>query len=1260
MSPDAATLGKYGTYNVNYYTGTPDISIGLHEVNENGMKVPIAISYDAGGFIPNKNAGIVGLNWSLTAGGAITRVVRGVPDDKRDGSNPPTAPAGQHTGFIKGQQLGLGTYTSEHIRTIGFINNITVPIYNLNYEYLADIFTFNFLGHSGKFFMDNSGQIQVVSDRSYKVDLTNFTPQNDFGISIPNINGSLTQLNTALYSQIVMTADDGYQFTFGGALKNLEISFPCPANTGVAERKGGSINAWYLTKVKTPDGNEILFNYKDYTTEDRTYIQNLFNNNNGAWLDIPAGFIEIKLFRNHTIWAHRRGPNTDAGNNRNEISVSLIKHAYLAEIKTNAQTIKFSYAEKDLTNKFYGSPSRDVEGVELHNIIRSLHTQRLTKIEVIDNFSTGDDAGVPSKRINFGYTNYGNSTGNRMFLTGIDINTNIMHYGFTYNNVTNLPDPLTRGIDVWGYYNGHDGNLDLIAIPLVNSPEFESDLGATNSYRLADPTYAKYGMLNTITYPTGGTSEFAFEGNTYSKVLKRSVTTGITPILQTVNGTTGGLRIKEIINTPGTTTTFKYITDYELNPNNPSSGLLSEYGIFYLYYHSGSQPSQTEEVHFITGNNIASAASYKESHIAYKEVVEINSEGFTKHKFTNHETNPDVYYLGNDSYKISPDASDNNFNQQLLRLYHYSSKEDERGKPLKTEVYNASNALKKSTEFTYNIDPLRESARTMGYASPFLFENWQLFITTLVQSYAVYYYQNNVTKVVEKDYGDNAVNPLVKTTTFKYRSNTSNLLDEKTVTKSTGEMFTNKYKYPVDFIAQEPYTTMVNDKKITAPVIVEEEYKGVSPSLQFIQSNETNYSFWQSNSIIKPSNVKATVGSGSPDTRLYFKDYDNKGHLISYSKDNTIQDSYIWDYDQTFPVAKVVNAVPGHFAYTSFEASGKGNWTFAGTPVFEFIAPPPTGNRIYQLNGSNNISKTGLTTSSVYIVSYWTKNTSSLTIAGTTTVTPGRSLNGWNYFEHRITGQASVTISGTGAIDELRLYPEKSLMTTYTYGGTTGITSQCDPNNRISYYEYDALGRLTLIRDQDRNILKRICYNFSGQPDNCGILTWGNVETSGTFIPNNCPSGQVGQPYPYTIPANTFTSIISPEDANLQATNYLNANGQNEANLHGTCVTAQPISITMSNEGVAPFAVTTVEFIQGGVVVLTKTIPATTFTLPAGTYDVRFTVPAAYQNSIYTYQFCHATTVFQWIEKPNGQVTVTATGVLINGIKFNIKANNLL
>ena len=72
----------------------------------------------------------------------------------------------------------------------------------------------------------------------------------------------------------------------------------------------------------------------------------------------------------------------------------------------------------------------------------------------------------------------------------------------------------------------------------------------------------------------------------------------------------------------------------------------------------------------------------------------------------------------------------------------------------------------------------------------------------------------------------------------------------------------------------------------------------------------------------------------------------------------------------------------------------------------------------------------------------------------------------------------SLSISGSGLIDELRCYPKGSLMTTYTYTPIIGMTAQCDPTNKISYYEYDSFGRLQLIKDQDNNVLKTFEYKY--------------------------------------------------------------------------------------------------------------------------------------------------------------------------------------
>jgi hypothetical protein len=195
-----------------------------------------------------------------------------------------------------------------------------------------------------------------------------------------------------------------------------------------------------------------------------------------------------------------------------------------------------------------------------------------------------------------------------------------------------------------------------------------------------------------------------------------------------------------------------------------------------------------------------------------------------------------------------------------------------------------------------------------------------------------------------------------------------------------------------------------------------------------------------------------------------------------------LPNSYLWDYKNTSPIAKAVNATIDQIAYTSFEADGSGSWTI-GSATRDGTTSI-TGSQSYNLtNGS--CSRTGLTSGSTYIVSYWSKTGSSFTVTGSTATKQGKtiSINGgtWTYFEHTVTGTTSVTVSGTGDIDELRLYPSNAQMTTYTYTPLVGMTASCDVDNRVSYFYYDALGRLRYVKDQDGNIIKTTEYHYMGQ-----------------------------------------------------------------------------------------------------------------------------------------------------------------------------------
>lgn len=207
------------------------------------------------------------------------------------------------------------------------------------------------------------------------------------------------------------------------------------------------------------------------------------------------------------------------------------------------------------------------------------------------------------------------------------------------------------------------------------------------------------------------------------------------------------------------------------------------------------------------------------------------------------------------------------------------------------------------------------------------------------------------------------------------------------------------------------------------------------------------------------------------------REYDDANNIVEKSKDQDVIASFIWDYDNALPVAEVLNAGVDQIAHTSFEDDGTGNFTIGSQTR---LTAARTGIQCYGL-GNGNISKTNLLQGKKYIVSCWAQPGTVIVNGSTLSPYSTESIDGWQYYEAEITGTPSVTsvvISGTAWIDELRFFPEGAQMTTYTYDPLVGITSQTDSNNQITYYEYDAMGRLGSIKDSKQNTLKSFKYNY--------------------------------------------------------------------------------------------------------------------------------------------------------------------------------------
>jgi YD repeat-containing protein len=173
-------------------------------------------------------------------------------------------------------------------------------------------------------------------------------------------------------------------------------------------------------------------------------------------------------------------------------------------------------------------------------------------------------------------------------------------------------------------------------------------------------------------------------------------------------------------------------------------------------------------------------------------------------------------------------------------------------------------------------------------------------------------------------------------------------------------------------------------------------------------------------------------------------------------------------------VAIAENATLTQIAYTSFETSEKGGWTYSGSPVTS-ASNSKTGRKYYNLS-TGVISKASLPAGN-YKLSFWARTSSGTTdwifLGVTETLTTT-----WKLIERTVSGSVSIPV-GSVWIDELRLHPTTSLMTTSTYSPMVGATSVTDGSNKITYYEYDLLGRLIRIKDQDGFIIKQYQYSYS-------------------------------------------------------------------------------------------------------------------------------------------------------------------------------------
>ena len=1087
-APTAASLGKFVDFPIGYYTGTIDINVPIYDLKDGAVHVPMSLSYHPSGIRVAELASWVGLGWALNAGGMIIRTVRGAPDEgSLKGNSTLYGPVGYYVDSgLKSLPLLPYPNSSGQIAATNAnleMSNFTIPGVNSGgYDGEPDLFIFNFNGYSGKFVFDENRHPRLLTDDNLKIAVS--------------FNGSA-------FTSWIITTPDGAQYYFGEN-NAYEITNPSSTLSGT-DPDYNHPSSWYLTRIVYP--NTLDTAYFNYTAESYSY--------------------------------HDLGPETALfgfGGQPVQQACSYFSPGYNIMTTWITGWRLSSIASKNYKVNFIANNTRQDIGytANMLDTIKVCNSSG-TCIEQFalghNYFTSTDVTGLPSV-----ITSSMDSTDmKRLELQTVtemsgDRTITKPSYVFTYNQSYQLPRRLSYDQDSWGFSNDRWGGSNTRLTPGIDYPTCYLQSGTPNDRAAKWPDMSAF-TLTAIRDPLGVITNFQYQGDSASNTYPQPMLIGGLRIQQitTTDSVTGITTYR----------TFKYsggmlyqnpVYLIDLNNEYYTSTLLP----MQFYSYRGYGFSRIIQNLLKQSQSVVPLQGFNGNHIGYFSVTEIfgaRGEGGSKqYTFTSDISQGSGSRLDMSNYTaytsvnvgsygfINGYFGNGIFNGILPQnlIYHawydsynyYPLAPDQvdlsRGKLITENTYDSLGNLLKSIYNNYQVT----------YHEWMPIRGFKVYRTTYTDPAgpgyptnldALTYYKlhtgiSHLTSTIETDYKDSK--QLLVTHHYGYEDTLHTLRTSDTTVNSEGDSIISKTYYSFDYANSAtgdnifgkmkirnmllPVSTRIwkNNQLIKGTVTKFQDFSSISADT-FI--NPAKIYAFQTSTPLNSSQIGESIAFTSPWTTLlpgsnFFEKADfnfnpTTARIIEQRLTNDKNQALIWDNINHLPLAKVENAYFADVAYCSFETAETGTWTLNTASVVT-DAGAPTGTHAYSLSGG--MSKSGLTSAQTYVFSYWLKSGASISITGGTqsgSVT-GRVLGNYTYHEVKITGTTSISITGSGNADEVRLYPSTAQMTSYTYDPMLRLIAECSANSTISYYDYDSLNRLVDIRDQYGNVIKAFEYNY--------------------------------------------------------------------------------------------------------------------------------------------------------------------------------------
>ncbi len=1033
----------------------------------------------------------------------------------------------------RGSYMGASCVITDRFYQFHLMVNEVDSYYPGTRDVQRDEFSFNVFGYSGKFYFKDNNEIVVVSDKKFRVERIapeipipasllqpNADPQ--AGATCPQWMLGMSPYKSSNYypktlAGFSLQAEDGTIFTFGNYQPGQDaIEYSIGENYKLGTAGFGQqnytdhwiANTWYLTSVRFPDGRWLCL---DYQRDE--YIRTIYNS-------------EMTL----DVQQNSQSPGCGNANSTaplpGQIAASkIISPVYLKRVFGDVAEFNFTYSntnESNLltTNAVQNFKWKKLDTVEVKDMM-GMHYKWAFTYDALANWSQRlflnkverlDPTNVP--------------TGER--------------YLFQYNNHLTLPNYNAGANDHWGYWNGtpstsvygkSNGLLDTLRSPSLThtlAGVLKKVIYPTGGYR--EFTYEQNTCRKKVkmermlgvdslaaNFPTGG-------------LRIASIRT-----VDTVTGQANTTRYFYVSD-------YNPALTYAQNAALPSSGVRNSHSYVYHWQDVIGQfyapfPTCLQNLKFKISSNQPMNAILDDYHVGYSTVVEVRQDSaYTVRRFTNHDNgHADDSLISSVNPFASPYRrySSRSLQRGKISFEGHYTKTGKLIQSTETEytivpAYSGGPAKTFLDAWALNIIDANNGNGSVSA--------WEVIPVSYIFSdqYKEYTYGYLPARVTNKLYHDNAAQAITTVQEMEYNSPFHWQVTALKNTNSNGKISQQVIKYPADYPSTFVTDRLVNSYWLTTPIEKINLFKDSATGPLKVKGallSEFAINPYSSGEASVPMNtyslkvdspfLYAEMGTTVPVTYSY-------PSTSAWTKDPRYRlDKYVKKYDSLFNILEAHTAdgqktwvhmgyrglktlglhtlSTGSFwipAYTSFE-------TLPVRAVYDYatvqtIPDNPSwiliGNRdtTVAFTGKNSfvgrVKYNGIyITGRILLAARASGATPTLerydpnsgTYIPITTVTPtliGQK-DGWKIWQY-IYGNAGIqfVINTNGnQIDELRMGANSNgdltHFSTVTYVGNR-MTEKTDARYMRIRFEYDKIGRLVRVRDDNGKILEQYEYKF--------------------------------------------------------------------------------------------------------------------------------------------------------------------------------------